>query len=73
MTRASTDEARPHTPALLRALVSGTRSERSAAVRRAYAGAAAQVCRHASEKRVDKSVEEACGMYSEPTADQDSK
>ena len=44
MTRATTEDARPHTPALVRALVAGVRAERSAAVRKAYAGAAAQVC-----------------------------
>ena len=73
MTRSSTEDSRPHTPALLRALVAGARAERSAAVRKAYAGAAALVCRHASEKRVDKSVEEACSMYSDSAADHDSK
>ena len=32
-----------------------------------------QVCKHASGKRVEKVVEEACGMYLESSADKDSK
>ncbi|GAX79566.1 hypothetical protein CEUSTIGMA_g7007.t1 [Chlamydomonas eustigma] len=73
MTKARSEDARPHTPTLLRALVAGVQSERSAAVRKAFASAAAQVCKHASEKRIDKSIEEACQMYTGSSSDEDAK
>eukprot|EP00798_Chlamydomonas_sp_ICE-L_P021409 gene21409-28366_t len=89
----ATDDIKPHTPALVKALTSGCRSERSGAVRKAYAGASAQllksersgaVCKastgasaqllkYAGPKRVEKTVTEAVEMYSQPSADSDSR
>lgn len=64
---------RPHAPALLKALVGGVQSERSGVVRKGYAWAAAAVLRHAADKRVTKSVGEACEMYTGEGADKDSR
>ncbi|GFR47108.1 hypothetical protein Agub_g8793, partial [Astrephomene gubernaculifera] len=64
---------RSHAAPLLRALVAAVRGERSGTVRKAYAAAAAQVVRHASEKRQDKFVEEALLSYNDPGADVDSR
>ena len=41
----ATDDIRPHAPALIKALTSQCRAERSPAIRKAYAGACAQVLR----------------------------
>ncbi|KXZ47233.1 hypothetical protein GPECTOR_37g239 [Gonium pectorale] len=64
---------RPHAAPLLRALVGAVAGERSGTVRRAYAGAAAQVVRHAGEKRMDKFVADALASYAEPGADADAR
>ncbi|GIL84022.1 hypothetical protein Vretifemale_12732, partial [Volvox reticuliferus] len=64
---------RPHAGPLLRVLIGSVRSERSGTVRRAYAAAAAQVVRHAGEKRLDKFVAEAVASYTDPGADVESR
>ncbi|GLI60137.1 hypothetical protein VaNZ11_002209, partial [Volvox africanus] len=64
---------RPHAGPLLRVLVAAVLSERSGTVRRAYAAAAAQVVRHAGEKRLDKFVAEAVESYTDPGADVESR
>lgn len=43
--------------------------ETSGTVRRAYAGAAAQLAKHASDKRVDKLVADALAPFSEGAGD----
>lgn len=64
---------KPHAPNLIRTLTASAKNERSPIVRKAYASAAAQVCKYASDKRLEKVVEEACAMYSQSDADADSK
>jgi hypothetical protein len=49
--------------------MSAVRRERSTAVRKAYAGAAAQVCAFAAPKRVEKVVLQAAEWYSGGTGD----
>ncbi len=53
--------------------MSAVRKERSAAVRKAYAGAAAQVCKFAASKRVEKVVGEAVEWYLAEGADADTR
>jgi len=54
---------RTHAPPLLKALTSATRAERSNTVRKAYAGAAALICRYAAPKRVEWFVNTAVEMH----------
>ncbi|KAF5832303.1 proteasome stabiliser-domain-containing protein [Dunaliella salina] len=54
---------RAHAPPLLKALTSATRAERSNTVRKAYAGAAALICRYAAPKRVEWFVNTAVEMH----------
>ncbi|KAL6762246.1 proteasome stabiliser-domain-containing protein [Haematococcus lacustris] len=64
---------RPHAPTLVKALTSAMRSERSNVVRKAYAAAAGQVCKHAADKRVAKVVGEAAEAYAAEGADSDAR
>lgn len=73
MSRSSSTDAKSHTPVLLRALIASARAEHSLSVKKAYAGAAAEVCKHASSKRIEKLVEEACGLYLDASDDRDSR
>ncbi len=50
----------------LQALVGAARSERSTAVKRSYAQAAAAVIKYAPEARAAKVVAEAAALYSDP-------
>ncbi|KAG1660153.1 hypothetical protein FOA52_007810 [Chlamydomonas sp. UWO 241] len=73
MARATKEDAKPVAPTLLRVLLLGAHNSRSGTVRKAYAGAAAQVLKHCTDKRVQKSVTDACELYSGTDANSDSK
>lgn len=57
---------RPHAAALLKALFSVVRTEKSAAVRKACAAAAAGVAKPAAPARFSKFVTDTCQLYDAP-------
>lgn len=63
----------PLAPQLIRALVEACRSDRSPVVRRSYAAAAALLCRHAPQARVDRFVSDAVASLAAEDADRDDR
>lgn len=64
--RTSPELVRPHAASLLKALFSVVRTEKSAAVRKACAAAAAGVAKTAAPARFSKFVVDTCQLYDQP-------
>lgn len=63
----------PVSAQLIRALTEACRADRSAAVRRSYAAAAALLCRYATSARVDKFVADALANLAAEDAARDDR
>lgn len=63
----------PLAPQLIRALVEACRADRSAAVRKSYAAAAAQLCRFVTAARASKFVSDALASLADEAADRDDR
>lgn len=73
VTRRLGGDIQPLAAQLIKALTEACRADRSAAVRRSYAAAAALLCRHASSARVSRHISDALGLLGAEGADRDDR
>ncbi|PRW21127.1 proteasome-associated ECM29-like protein isoform X1 [Chlorella sorokiniana] len=73
VTRRLGSDVQPLAAQLIRALTEACRADRSAAVRRSYAAAAALLCRHAPAARVNRFVSDALALLAAEDASRDDR